>query len=131
MPPALHQTIKQLEAASMKSDSRGTYHYFLSNLLQIITKSINNDSVQKLLRMTGLHPLNPLVSLCSCRSWSQTPKPQAQAILAAVDPLLQIARPNGLVTDPEIHTEAGALVDFGPPPKSACTVCNRRRDIMR
>jgi len=31
------------------------------------------------------------------------------------------------VTDPDIHAEVGALVDFGPPLKSAVTVFNQWR----
>jgi hypothetical protein len=91
----------------------------------MITKSINiQDSVQKSFRMTGLYPLNRLVILGNCSSWSKT-QPQAEDILAVTRLSIARANRNGWVTDPEIHAEVGVLVYFGPPLKSAYTVFNQ------
>ena len=74
-----------------------------------------------------MYPLDRNIILANCSSWRSTPTAQARAILAAIDPLIEIARTNGWVKDPEIHAAVGDLVDFGPATKTEYTTFNQRR----
>jgi hypothetical protein len=96
----------------MDKGSRETFIDFLEYLPQYLDDAFQARNVLLGWENTGLCPFDPEKIMSRCTTWELLTKPQADAVLAAVEKLKPCAVARGEVTDQEMQDAVGGVLNL-------------------